>query len=75
MLAQTIASYIEKNMNSQRNVQCVMLVGINRMMTMRKIHVTIRGIQQSKERKISSLVVTPCVMESIISFIKILTKN
>jgi hypothetical protein len=44
-------------------------------MTMRKIHVTIRGIQQSKERKISSLVVTPCVMESIISFIKILTKN
>jgi hypothetical protein len=43
MLAQTIASYTEKNTNSEINVQGAMLVGINRTTTLRKIPTIIRG--------------------------------
>jgi hypothetical protein len=37
MLARTIASYTEKNMNSKRSVQHAMLVGTNRMITVRRL--------------------------------------
>jgi hypothetical protein len=43
MLAQTIASYTEKNMNSKISVQGVMLVGTNGRTTLRKIRMIIRG--------------------------------
>jgi hypothetical protein len=40
MLARTIASYIEKNMNSKIGVQGAMLVGTNEMITMRRLRIT-----------------------------------
>jgi hypothetical protein len=43
MLAQTIASYTEKNMNSKISVQGAILVGTNGMTTLRKIPIIIRG--------------------------------
>ena len=43
MLAQTIASYTEKNMNSKISVQGAMLVDTNGTTTMRKIPTIIRG--------------------------------
>jgi hypothetical protein len=42
MLAQTIASYTEKNTNSNISVHGVMLVGTNGTTTMRKIPTIIR---------------------------------
>jgi hypothetical protein len=43
MLVWTIASYTKKNTNSKINVQGAMLVGTNRMTTLRKIPTIIRG--------------------------------
>jgi hypothetical protein len=43
MLARTIASYTEKNMNSKRSVQGAMLVNTNGTTTLRKIPTIIRG--------------------------------
>jgi hypothetical protein len=43
MLAQTVASYIEKNMNSKISVQGAMLVGTNGTTTLRKIPTIIGG--------------------------------
>jgi hypothetical protein len=43
MLAWTIASYTEKNMNSKISVQGAMLVGTNGMTILRKIPTIIRG--------------------------------
>jgi hypothetical protein len=43
MLAQTIASYTEKNMNSEISVQGAMLVGTNGMTILRNIPTIIRG--------------------------------
>jgi hypothetical protein len=43
MLARTIASYTKKNTNSKISVQGAMLVGTNRMTTLRKIPIIIRG--------------------------------
>jgi hypothetical protein len=43
MLAQTIASYTEKNMNSKISVQDAMLVSTIGMTTLRKIPTIIRG--------------------------------
>jgi hypothetical protein len=43
MLAQIIASYTEKNMNSKISVQGAILVGTNGMTTLRKIPIIIRG--------------------------------
>jgi hypothetical protein len=40
MLAQTIASYIKKNMNSKIGVQGAMLVGTNKMVTVRRLRMT-----------------------------------
>jgi hypothetical protein len=37
MLARTIASYTEKNMNSKIGVQGVMLVGTNKMIAVRRL--------------------------------------
>jgi hypothetical protein len=43
MLARTIASYTEKNMNSKINVQGAMQVCTNETRTLRKIPTIIRG--------------------------------
>jgi hypothetical protein len=43
MLARTIASYTEKNMNSKISVQYAMPVSTNEMTTVRKIPIIIRG--------------------------------
>jgi hypothetical protein len=43
MLARTIASYTEKNMNSEISVHGVMLVSTNGMITLRKISTIMRG--------------------------------
>jgi hypothetical protein len=43
MLARTIASYTEKNMNSKISVQCTMLIGTNETTTLRKIPIIIGG--------------------------------
>jgi hypothetical protein len=43
MLARTIASYTKKNTNSEISVQGAILVGTNRMTTLRKIPIIIRG--------------------------------
>jgi hypothetical protein len=43
MLVRTIASYTEKNTNSKISVQGAILVGTNRMTTLRKIPTIIRG--------------------------------
>jgi hypothetical protein len=43
MLAQTIASYTEKNTNSKISVQGAMLVGTNETITLRMIPTLIRG--------------------------------
>jgi hypothetical protein len=40
MLAQTIASYIEKNMNSKIGVQGAMLVGTNETVILRRLRMT-----------------------------------
>jgi hypothetical protein len=40
MLARTIASYTEKNMNSKIDVQGAMLVGTNKMITTRRLRMT-----------------------------------
>jgi hypothetical protein len=40
MLAQTIASYIEKNTNSKIGVQGAMLVGTNEMIIVRRLRMT-----------------------------------
>jgi hypothetical protein len=53
MLAQTIASYIEKNMNSKISVQGAMLVGTNGKTTLRKIHTIIRGKMEEEEHRSS----------------------
>jgi hypothetical protein len=49
MLARTIASYIEKNIDSKINVQGAMLVSTNRMTALRKIPTIIRG-KDGRER-------------------------
>jgi hypothetical protein len=43
MLAQTIASYTKKNMNSKRSVQGAMLVSTNRTTIVRKLSTIIKG--------------------------------
>jgi hypothetical protein len=40
MLARTIASYIEKNMNSKIGVQGAMLIGTNEMVIVRRLRMT-----------------------------------
>jgi hypothetical protein len=40
MLARTIASYTEKNTNSKIGVQGAMLVGTNKMITLRRLRMT-----------------------------------
>jgi hypothetical protein len=57
MLAQTIASYKEKIMNSKINIQCAMLVGTKRMITMRRLRMipTKRAIKSKDERERMSL--------------------
>jgi hypothetical protein len=40
MLALTIASYTEKNTNSKIGVQCAMLVGTNKMITVRRLRMS-----------------------------------
>jgi hypothetical protein len=40
MLARTIASYIEKNMNSKIGVQGAMLIGTNETITVRRLRMT-----------------------------------
>jgi hypothetical protein len=41
MLTRTIASYSKKNMNSKIGVQGVMLVGTNKMITVRRLRMTL----------------------------------
>jgi phosphomannomutase len=43
MLARTIASYTEKNMNSEISIQCAILVGTNGTTTLSRIPTIIRG--------------------------------
>jgi precorrin-3B methylase len=40
MLAQTIASYTEKNMNSKIGIQCAMLVGTKETIIVRRLRMT-----------------------------------
>jgi hypothetical protein len=40
MLARTTASYIEKNTNLKIGVQCAMLVGTNKTVTVRRLRMT-----------------------------------
>jgi hypothetical protein len=49
MLVQTIASYTEKNINSKIGVQGAMLVGTNKMITMRRLRMTL--IKRAKKGK------------------------
>jgi hypothetical protein len=49
MLVQTIASYTEKNINSKIGVQGAMLVGTNKMITMRRLRMTL--IKRPKKGK------------------------
>jgi hypothetical protein len=49
MLVQTIASYTEKNINSKIGVQGAMLVGTNKMITTRRLRMTL--IKRAKERQ------------------------
>jgi hypothetical protein len=60
MLAQTIESYTEKNMNSKIGVQGAMLVGTNKMVIVRRLRMT--PIKRAKkgegERGRMSLLIT-----------------
>jgi hypothetical protein len=57
MLVQTIASYTEKNINSKIGVQGAMLVGTNKMITTRRLRMTLikRAKKGKDERGIMSL--------------------
>jgi hypothetical protein len=56
VLARTIASYTEKNMNSKIGVQGAMLISTNKMITMRRLRMT--STKRSKKGRMPLLVRT-----------------